>query len=647
MLSLPRIYHYLLEISSKKIPYAAGFAIFIIILFSSLTFLALPAKASLTSPTQEKKLDEEIILEFLYPVKRNEVEVKIAPSVEFDYVWSGILINQKLRIRPRHLLQPDQSYQVIVKNIKNPLGINESDRFFYFRTEGLPQVVESDPEPEVGRIKPNSVFSFTLDKKINYGSFELISSPYFETLGWRKDKTLEFAPKQILKQGKKYFIGLQFKAEGLPITNLFQGNFLVVKPLKVVKTSPREKIQNVSKKTEVELTFNKGLKPLFLASYIKIKPYQEGKFEFVDKQTIKFKPKLALSTDTNYKIIVDRTIEAQDGAILEDDFVLRFKTAGPVSIVSATPSGWGIPLASVVSVTFDQKVNKRSAQSKFSISPKVAGSFSWSGNTMTFIPGSILNLFKTYRFSLDKEIKSPGGEPSNRVFSYNFRTTLERQKRIGTSVKGRAITAYYFGVGPKKILLVGAMHGTEANTRQLLLNWVWYLRANQNLVPADRTFIIVPNSNPDGVASSSRFNARGVDLNRNWDTPTWEKDSYWTEGLVKNGGGSAPFSEPETKALRDLIVAENPKIAVSYHSAAGVVVGDSISEKFATWYASKTGYAKNIGAHEVFGYAITGTLEEWRSARAKITIVVELASAFFSEYLRNIPALKGLLTYPL
>ena len=627
----------------RKIPYLIGFAVFFVLISTSLTLLVLPAKASF--PESEKGLDEEISIDFPFPVKRKDIDIQISPHVDFTYQWTGILFNQRLEIKPKNLLQPKASYEVRLGNISNPLGTSNKSFSFSFKTESLPKVISSEPESTSGRIKPDPIFSFTLDKKVAYGSFELLSSPHFETTQETGSSNLTFRAKSLLKQNKKYLIALQFKAEGLAPSILFENEFLVVKPLKVVKTSPKQNVENASKNSEIKIKFNKDLKPFFLGSFIKITPFEDLKFDLVDKKTIKITPKPKLHTNTQYKITIDKQIEANDEAILEEDFVLKLKTAGPVKVVESSPTGFGTPLFTPISLTFDQPVNRKSAEEKFSLNPKINGRFVWSGSTMTFIPSNILDLFKRYEFTLSKGIKSPGGEPSKISFTGNFTTTLERQKQIGKSVKGRLITAYYFGFGSKKILLVGSMHGTESNTKTLLDSWVAYLRANQSQIPKDRTFIIVPNANPDGVAKTSRFNARSVDLNRNWDTPTWQKDSYWNAGIVKGGGGSKPFSEPETKALRDLMLKENPKLTLSYHSAGGIVVGGSLSEGLASWYASKTGYAKNIGAHEFFGYTITGTLEEWQTERSKVTIVVELASAFSSEYLRNLPALKGLLTY--
>jgi hypothetical protein len=61
---------------------------------------------------------------------------------------------------------------------------------------------------------------------------------------------------------------------------------------------------------------------------------------------------------------------------------------------------------------------------------------------------------------------------------------------------------------------------------------------------------VIPVMNPDGYFSNSRYNGNGIDLNRNL--------SYmWQPGA---GGGTSPFSEPETQHLRDVTMTEWPSL---------------------------------------------------------------------------------------
>lgn len=71
--------------------------------------------------------------------------------------------------------------------------------------------------------------------------------------------------------------------------------------------------------------------------------------------------------------------------------------------------------------------------------------------------------------------------------------------------------------------------------------------------------IVLPLANPDGGTRGTRYNARGVDLNRNC-------DCHW-RAASEEPSGAAPWSEPESRALRDFILAWLPAKIVSLHWA--------------------------------------------------------------------------------
>ena len=131
-----------------------------------------------------------------------------------------------------------------------------------------------------------------------------------------------------------------------------------------------------------------------------------------------------------------------------------------------------------------------------------------------------------------------------------------------------------------------------------------------------------------------------------------EKFSFTFSELPKSGG-SSPFSEPETRALENLVNSEKPALTITYHSSANVVLGDGISENFGDWYANLTGYVRGKNTEEEdssmssLGYVITGSFEDWSSRLGNVTLVVEFISATANEYQQNYPALRSLLTYGL
>ena len=145
---------------------------------------------------------------------------------------------------------------------------------------------------------------------------------------------------------------------------------------------------------------------------------------------------------------------------------------------------------------------------------------------------------------------------------------------IGKSVLGTDLWMYKFGNGPKQKLIIAGIHGGyEYNTTDLANELISHIQENPKVIPEDTTLYILPSFNPDGLIRSygyaGRANENNVDLNRNWDfnwKSTWNPAGCWA--YLPIGGGTAPFSEPETAALRDFIHTHNISALISYHSAA-------------------------------------------------------------------------------
>ena len=136
--------------------------------------------------------------------------------------------------------------------------------------------------------------------------------------------------------------------------------------------------------------------------------------------------------------------------------------------------------------------------------------------------------------------------------------------QIGESLEDRPILALRLGTadGPSWRIL-GAHHGDELSSAELALATAQALLADDPRMPAgllDRAEVwVVPHVNPDGVAQGSRYNARDVDLNRNY-------GFEWSGSEPRSGGG--PFSEPEPRAVRSLSLLEPFHAGLSLHSGA-------------------------------------------------------------------------------
>lgn len=248
---------------------------------------------------------------------------------------------------------------------------------------------------------------------------------------------------------------------------------------------------------------------------------------------------------------------------------------------------------------------------------------------------------------------SPTPQPSPTPTPWPYGSAL----RIGYSIEHRPIEVYRFGNGPRHRLIVAGIHGGyEWNTVVLAQRLIVYLQGHPELIPPDVTLFILPVLNPDGFARDwgnyGRGNARQVDLNRNfprlWKS-TWKGANCWRR--LPLSAGTQPFSEPETRALRDFLLRPDiqVEILVSYHSAAlGVFAGgqppDPRSIDFARAVAKATGYRYPPAGGDC---EFTGQLIDWAVMDlGMIAVDVELRTHNTIDWEQNLRLLEVLLHWP-
>lgn len=131
-----------------------------------------------------------------------------------------------------------------------------------------------------------------------------------------------------------------------------------------------------------------------------------------------------------------------------------------------------------------------------------------------------------------------------------------QQHIAGKSVENRPIMYYVLGQGPEVIFIMAAIHGDESAGAPLVLKLADYLQQNQREFLRGRTVVLLPIANPDGLVQNTRYNANGVDLNRNFDTEN---------RINKKEFGLTALSEPETHVITRFIKQYNPERIVSMH----------------------------------------------------------------------------------
>jgi predicted deacylase len=226
------------------------------------------------------------------------------------------------------------------------------------------------------------------------------------------------------------------------------------------------------------------------------------------------------------------------------------------------------------------------------------------------------------------------------------------KQTLGESWEGRPVVGHWFGQGWHKVVLVSDIHGgTEENTQGLALELIAYYETHLADMPADVTLWIIPTANPDGLASGTRRNARGVDLNRNADTDDdscpendWATDTYTSDGVIVGGGGPGTFSEVETRLLRDFL--QDADVAVFYHSQAGKIFVTSCgdhgpSSELARRLSEATGYPFAVEGWT--SYPITGAMVDYLSHLGVAAAEVELSDKSRTEFDRNLAGVEAVM----
>jgi len=242
---------------------------------------------------------------------------------------------------------------------------------------------------------------------------------------------------------------------------------------------------------------------------------------------------------------------------------------------------------------------------------------------------------------------------------------------IGNSVLGRKIEAYTFGnadsLSSKHLLFVGGIHGGyEWNTVILAYQFIDYFKINPEAVPANMQLTIIPVLNPDGLYKTvgkegrfmatdipigtnealGRFNANGIDLNRNF-ACKWKPESSWRGNVVS--AGTSAFSEPESLAIKDFVLAKKPDAVTFWHSQGNAVYASECENGILpatidvmNVYATASGYApiKSFDAYE-----ITGDAEGWLASIGIPAITVELETHATIEWEENLAGVKNLIKY--
>ena len=197
--------------------------------------------------------------------------------------------------------------------------------------------------------------------------------------------------------------------------------------------------------------------------------------------------------------------------------------------------------------------------------------------------------------------------------------------------------------GEKEVLYTALHHAREPNSLSQMIFYMWYLLENYANDPDvqyllnNEALYFIPCVNPDGYVYNEttnpdgygywRKNRRdngdgtfGVDLNRNYGY-FWGNDDNGSSPLTdaQTYRGPAPFSEPETRAVRDFCREHDFVFALNYHTSGNLLIypwaysdapADSAFVKYGQLFTRFNHFTYGTSSQTV-GYAVNGSSDDW------------------------------------
>ncbi len=413
----------------------------LILLAITVYFILIPEPKVISSSPKsgERWINYEDGIEVVFnrPVNVDDITINIAPEIKGHWeevkLFGRFNLITKLKFIPEETVMPDEEMLLYIVGF-NPKDIGED--MIEFKSAPIPNIISSNVSNGEINVPVDSISIFNLDLPTSRAiSWSAEINPSLEFDLKSENNAIRIIPKTRLELNTEYEI------------NIFRQKLSYnIKTQEVLNKSEKELAYNLKFKTDsvalinsvepsgtgvrpdsvIRIVFNKKIDPSQIEKLFEITPQVQGDINWIDEKTLEFRLKESLSKGMKYSIILKSGIRYDNVQTLRD-YIFDFETIGKVRVLNISPSNGSINIypSSKIKVTFDQEVDKLSAQQHFSITPNVPGNFSWDGNTMIFTPSASFGYETNYTVKISKGIKSIYGLDSVQDYSSVFKTRSE------------------------------------------------------------------------------------------------------------------------------------------------------------------------------------------------------------------------------
>lgn len=417
--------------------------IFLAMFFLFMSFLAFSIAPKVVFPTDPSlssaviSREEPIVMRFDRKVDIANLKFDISPALQGE--WSSSqsywdTAGAELVFVPSQSALLETRYTVSITGIKNILSKTSSNYLFSIETPGMPALDSIALADGDQGVLPNQGFVAIFDKPISDAtviSFELI--PPVQLSVAVEGQVYTVTPKEPLRNATKYILKIyreNYQTDYLANTKVLISkdelssiNFETVEAPGIAKYSPNG--DQVLPSDAIIIQFVRDMDKGSVEKAFSISPEVKGSFLWSGNKSFLFQPTI-LAKETKYTVTLVSTATSLDGSSLEAPLSFSFNTIGAVDVLSTLPifNATKVGVDQKISITFDQAVNKTSAQEKFTITPLISGTFSWNDKTMIFSHSAFAYSTK-YTVGVAEGVISDTGLNSKKAYSFSFTTTAQ------------------------------------------------------------------------------------------------------------------------------------------------------------------------------------------------------------------------------
>lgn len=407
------------------------------------TFFVRP-NVVVTTPVRDGYMSsgEQVIeIEFDLPFDEDNIKFNVSPDVEgewkFENASSLLPVKRKAKFYTKESFFPGSEVVIYVTGLRQWWSSGQDhEQAVEFHSPSIPNIVSVNPGDLSENVPVDSEVLVEYDSPIgDFVDIKIEVDPGIEfELEENGGNSYALKFEEPLCQDQEYNVDIYRTPRSYDVESGED-----------IETGDTENIQNLTFKTVttplvdsyapkgssvladsvIKVVFDQSMDHDSVEAHFSIEPSVDGEITWEDEKTFILTPKDPLKKETKFEVLFTKGILSEYSGVTEEDISIKFETIGRVVVSSISPvsGSYGLnPKSTNVVVAFNQKVDHASAQQHFSISPAVAGSFAWDGNSLIYYTAGKINYSTRYNVSVSAGVKTIDGLDSTENFSYYFVT---------------------------------------------------------------------------------------------------------------------------------------------------------------------------------------------------------------------------------